>query len=373
MTRLFFLIRSLDYGGAQRQLIELVKGLDKRRFEVTVCAFYDGGELREEVETLPGVRFVSLSKQGRWDVVGFLARLRSAIRVARPHIVHGYMPIANEFALLMARWSGAKCVWGMRASNVDFGATNTVAQGAFRAGALLSRYVDAIILNSEAGRAHYSKHGYAPERMTVIPNGIDCARFRPCAEEGWSIREEWGIPAGTRLVGLVARFDPLKDHPTFIRAAALVAKAYPTARFVCVGSGGAAYSEQLASEARELGLDMVWAGAREDMSAVYNALDIVVLSSSSEGFPNVVGEAMASGKPCAVTQVGDAAFLVGDTGTVAPCADPTALANGISALLALNDGELADRGAGARRRVESMFSSQQLIAATEGVFFSLMS
>ena len=365
MIRLFFLIRSLDYGGAQRQLIELVKGLDKQRFEVTVCTFYDGGELAAEVEALPGVRFVSLSKRGRWHVVGFLARLRAAVRVARPHLVHGYMSIANECALLMAHWSGAKCVWGMRASNHEL---RGVAQRAFEAGALLSRFADAIILNSEAGRTHYTKHGYAPERMTVIPNGIDCVRFRPRPEEGPPIREAWGIPAGARLVGLVARLDPAKDHPTFIRAAALVAKAYPTARFVCVGSGGSVYSARLASEARELGLEMVWAGAREDMSAVYNALDIAVLSSSSEGFPNVVGEAMASGKPCAVTQVGDAAMLVGDTGTSVPFGDAAALANGISTLLALTDIELAARGAAARRRVEANFSSQQLIAATEAVF-----
>ncbi len=170
-----------------------MKGLDKQRFEVTVCAFYDGGELQEEVEALPGVRFVSLSKRGRWDVVGFLARLRAAIRVARPHIVHGYMPIANEFALLMARWSGAKCVWGMRASNVDFGATNTVAQGAFLGPARCCHGMSTQSFSiRKLAALNYSKHGYAPERNDRHSNGIDCVRFRPCAEEGWSIREEWG-------------------------------------------------------------------------------------------------------------------------------------------------------------------------------------
>ncbi len=111
---LFFLIRDLDTGGAQRQLTELVKGLDKQHFAITVATFYDGGGLRAELDAIPEVRVISLHKKGRWDVVPFLWRLTHSVHEAKPQIIHGYMGVANELALVVGRMLGAKVVWGIR-------------------------------------------------------------------------------------------------------------------------------------------------------------------------------------------------------------------------------------------------------------------
>lgn len=371
MIRLFFLIRSLDMGGAERQLIELVRGLDKNCFEVTVATFYDGGVLRPEIERIDQVKVFSLRKQGRWDILPFLWRLWRAVREAKPHILHGYMGGANEFCLLTGKVPGAKVVWGLRASNVDFMHYDWLAEWNFRVGAWLSRFPDLIIVNSWAGKQHHIAHGYCGDRMLVIPNGIDTERYRPDREAGRHVRAEWGVAENELLVGLVGRLDPMKDHATFLRAAARVAEERPDVRFVCVGDGPEPYRRELLALGESLGLRerLIWAGARSDMPAVYNAFDIVVSSSYGEGFPNTVGEAMACGVPCVVTGVGDSARIVGETGIVVPARNPEALATGMIRLL--TSPERCGRGDAASLRIREMFSRERLLESTQAALFSI--
>ena len=153
--------------------------------------------------------------------------------------------------------------------------------------------------------------------MAVIPNGIDTSRFREMPGSGARLRALWGVRDDQILIGLVGRLDYMKDHPTFLRAAAKLTHHNDSVRFVCVGGGPISYAAQLKDLSSELGLHdrIVWAGDQDDMPSVYSALDLLVSSSSGEGFSNVIGEAMACGVPCVVTDVGDSALIVGETGT----------------------------------------------------------
>lgn len=363
MTRLFFLIRSLERGGAERQLIELAGELTRSGCAITVCTFYDGGALRDELDRVPGVKTVSLSKGGRWDFAGFVWRLARLVREERPDIIHGYMGVANELATVFALLHGCKSAWGLRASNMDLTAYDRLARAAFRFGAWCSRFADVIIVNSEAGREYYASQGYRADTMHVVSNGIDCTRFQPDESARARVREEWGVAPGERLVGLVARLDPMKDHQNFLRAAALVATEHPDVRFICVGSGPAHVGEGYRAFATKLGLSdkLLWVGGRDDMAAAYNALDIATLSSAfGEGFPNTVGEAMATGKRCVVTKVGDAALIVGDSGLAVPPRDSRALADAIGQLLELDDEQAQSLEKCARQRIIENFSTHQL-------------
>lgn len=367
MIRVFFLIRSLEIGGAERQLVGLLRGIDKERFEATVATFYPGGALRPALEDVAGVRVLSLEKRGRWDIAGFCARLARAVRESNPDILHGYMGIANELCLAMGARHRRRVVYGLRAADVDYFRYGWLQGWGFRAGAVLSRYPDCIIVNSRAGQQHCVRNGYDGSRMVVIPNGIDTELFRPDAAARGRVRAEWRIREEEPIVGLVARLDPIKDHSTFLRAAVRVLSSMPRARFVCVGDGPAAYHEQLRSLESSLGLEgrVLWAGARSDMPAVFNAFDVACCCSLSEGHPNVVGEAMACAVPCVVTDVGDAAWIVGDTGVVVPAADPEALGRELSRLL--RDPNRRDAGTAARSRIEREFSMDVLIRTTERV------
>lgn len=375
MIRLLLLIRSLDRGGAERQLITLAKGVDKSRFAVTVATFYDGGVLRPEVAGVEGIRVVSLGKRGRWDVLPFLRRLVGLARGVRPDIVHGYLSVSNELGWLAGRLVGAKVVWGLRASNVDFAHCDWLPALSFRLGAWLSRYADLIIANSYAGREHHIANGYSGEKMIVIPNGIDTDRFQSNSAAGGEVRRQWAIPEPADVIGLVGRLDPMKDHPTFLRAAALLARERDNVYFVCVGDGPSAYRRNLEVLAEELGVGnrLVWAGGRGDMPAVYSTLDLVTSSSAyGEGFPNVVGEAMACGVPCVVTDVGDSALVVGETGLVVPPRDPEALCAGWRQLLALTPEQRTALGHAARARIEREFSVRQLVVNTEQALARLL-
>lgn len=378
-TCVLFLIPSLVAHGAERQLCELVRHMDRKRFEIHVVVFYDpgsylGGELGPEIAFLPNVTLHSLHK--RRGLAGFLTalpRLLSLIHRTRPDILHGYMD-GNLPVLLMGRLLRKRTVWGIRRSSSD---RSKLSLRGLRLGAVmarLSRYVDLIIFNSEAGRATHERLGMRGRRAHVIPNGFDIQRFTPNPDEGAAQRRAWGVPAEVPLIGIVGRLAPVKDHPTFLRAAARIRQDWPTAQFVCVGNGPADYTESLKALAKSLGIAdrLLWPGVCDRMPAAYNALSLLILSSTDEGFPNVIGEAMACGIPCVATRAGDAELLIGDTGGVTDISDDAAIANAASSILRESPEARAARAQAARSRICSMFSVQALARNTEHALLSLL-
>lgn len=362
-----FVIHSLARGGAQRQLIELVRGLSKQQFRISVITLYDGGAFAGELANVPGIQLYSLAKQGRRDIFGFLWRAWILLRRLRPDILHGYMNVANELCLLMGRAVGARVVWGLRASNMALEHYDWAAALAFTVGARLSRFVDAIIANSHAGKSYHTLNGYTPTRMRVIPNGIDTDRFRPDPQARRQIRMAWGLSDKETAIGIIARLDPMKDYPTFLRAAALLARAHPQARFVCVGDGPPDYTRELQALAEQLGLDanVLWVGAQDDMLAIYNGLDIATSSSAfGEGFSNAIAEAAACGVLCVATDVGDSAIIVQEAAQIIPPGNPDALAAAWSSMLTYGDETRTMIATRARARIVAQYSTKALIERT---------
>ncbi len=366
--KVLFLLRALDHGGTQRQVVTLATALVATGHAVLIVSFYGGGALEAEARSA-GVDVRSLAKRGRWDVLGFLRRLARLVVAERPDVLHSYLDVSNILASLMRPLIGrkARLVWGIRASDMGSSGFGWLPRVTFMVQRVLARIPDVIIANSWSGADFHVARGFSRDRIVVIPNGIDVSRFVPDPELGLRPRAEWGVPPGTALIGLVARLDPVKDHETFLRAAKLLSDVRPELRFVCVGTGiWPGYAEALRARARALGLDtrLVWAGDRADMVAVYNALNLLCLTSAGEGFPNVVGEAMACGVPCVVTAVGDAARLVGDAGFVVPPGSPEAVADACRTLLDCSAEQKAELRARARARIAEEYGVDRLAERT---------
>lgn len=371
MTRLLFVVRSLGRGGAERQLIELLLRLDKTALDITLVCLYPGGALWDEAQSIPNIRIRHFARRGRWDfrVIPILWRY---MREIKPDVVHGYMSAANVLALL-GKLIGAKVVWGIRASKVDLSHYDYFHRVAFRTEAILSRFADLIICNSQRAREELGRHGFAVNRMVVIPNGIDLQRFRMNSAARAMVRAEWGVGAEEPLVGLVARIDPVKGHWVFLHAARQVVMRHPTVRFVLVGGG----QEDRLQALRELALclklgdRLIWAGERLDISAVMSALDLLVSASFSEGFPNVIGESMACGVPCVATNVGDSARIIGDKGWLAEPGDPDGLADQIcSAVRCHRNGGIPHSEI--RLHIERYFNMDRLVEATTAALCSVV-
>ena len=367
--KIVFLHRFKVVGGAERQLVELARGLHQRGHEVTLVTFYPGGVMLGDAERA-GLRILSLDKAGRWDVIPFVLRLIRTLRRERADIAHGYLGMANALLALTRPFHRAPVVWGVRASDIDITRYHRLARFDAWLEAKLSRFPALIIANSHAGKAHAIVRGFPAERITVIPNGIDLDRFQRDATGRARVRAEWGVGDHERLIGRVARIDPQKDYPTFLRAAAIVAREMKDVKFAVVGNDRYGSQGELVALADELkiGDRVIWAGQRTDMAAVYSACDLCVSSSAyGEGTPNVLAEAMACGTPCVTTDAGDSAVTVGDLGIVVPRGDPHALADGICAALDRD----YDPGA-LRSAIASRLSMERLIASSERALADLV-
>lgn len=356
------LLRSLDRGGAERQAVVLACGLKARGWQVSVACFYAGGALQADLDRA-GVPVLDLAKRGRWDVVAFLLRLRRKLRQARP-IVYSWLPTPNLIAVLMkCCCPGLRVVWGVRSSNVDLSRYDWTQRLSFWLERRCAAWADVVIANSESGARLRVANGFPRATMRVVPNGIDTDKFHFDPEGRTRVRSEWHIPDATVLVGLVGRLDPMKDHRGFLRAAALLAARDRRWHFVCVGHGAAEYKAELVALADASGLTdrVTWVAARDDMAAVYSALDIAASSSYGEGFANVVAEAMACERPCVVTDVGDSAAIVGKIGSVVPPGQPLALADGIESAWGCVRDAGEDLRAAVRRRVVEHYDVEALI------------
>lgn len=371
--RVLLSIPSLMPGGAERQLVALANGLHRRGHRVRVVALGSGGPLATELD---GPDLDVLGKRSRLDNLRVLRELARLVRTSRPQAHYGFLTAPNILgAMLRPLFPRVPLVMGVRASAVDFSQYDYGRAGrlATRLEARLACLAQAVVVNSQAGLTLCLERGYPKDRCVVIPNGIDTRRFRLDRASGATLRANWGASATDILVGLPARLDPIKDHPTFLQAAALLARQRPDLRFVCIGGGPEATLIPLKRLGDELGLDgrLVWAGGIANMTAAYNALDLVCLCSQSEGFPNVLGEAMACGVPCVSTEVGDAALVLGDTGEFAPPGEPEALAAAILRQMNRLDREGDELRTRCGQRVVQQFSLERMVADTEALLLRL--
>jgi glycosyltransferase involved in cell wall biosynthesis len=322
------------------------------------------------------VPLVILNKRGRWDLLRFSARLARSLRAFAPDIVHSYLGGPNVLSAAIKPFlGGSRLVWGVRESDMDFSHYDWTWRATFRLQSVLSFVPDLIVANSQSGLEHSLAHGFRGARATVVPNGIDTRRFQPDRQQGSALRRQWLAGRAGPLIGLVARIDPMKDHANFLQMVGNMALTDPDVRFACIGAGRPDYVAQLQGMAQSLGLGdrIVWTGHQSDMPAALNALDLNLLTSAfGEGFPNAVGEAMACGVPCVVTEVGDAARVVGQAGSVVARRDPAALAAAVGRWLASTEAERRTLAAAARQRIVAEFSADAMVARTADLYRDLV-
>ena len=359
-------ITSLDVGGAESQLVRLVAGDTAGAVSHSVVSLKPGGALRESME-VEGIVVRDLGIGRKVNALRGLMRLAGIIRTTQPAVVHSWLYHADLLATLALALSGrrraTRLIWGVRCSDMDMRRFTRSTGHIRRLLLLLSPRTDLVLCNSNAGREAHERLGYRPPRWQVIPNGLDVDRFRPLEGERVAIRSELGLSDDSFAVGMCARVDPAKDHGTFVKAAAALAETVPEARFVLIGAGtdepGSALDRHIAASG--IAGRFVRLGVRRDVGRLHAALDIATLSSISEGFPNVLAEAMACGVPCVATDVGDSASIVGDTGLIVPPRNEAALAAAWEQLRREGGDSRTARGAAARRRVASRYALDTMI------------
>jgi glycosyltransferase involved in cell wall biosynthesis len=369
--RVGHVISGLGLGGAESMLLRLVKGMDCSRFDNVVLSLTNDGPVAAQLER-HGVRVINLSMRRGRITPADVIRLFRSIREVAPDLIQTWMYHAD----LLGGWCGrlgtdAPVIWNIRHSNLEVDKNRFSTLLTSRICALSSAFIPRrIVCGSRAAMAEHARAGYSSSRMVLIPNGFDTNAFHPDRETRKRVRCQLGVTEDSILIGLVARLDPLKDHGTFFSAASELHRFYPNVKFLACGEGMTSDNPMVRNWIRDypLGDAVLLLGRRDDVPDLTAALDIATLSSSGEGFPNVVGEAMASGVPVVTTDVGDAAWIVDSTGIVVPRQDPRALAEGWRTLIDAGQDGRHRLGLAARQRIESQFALDSMIRCYEKLY-----
>ena len=368
------IISGLLGGGAEMMLYKLLSKLNPEIFSSEVISLTDEGLFGAKIEEL-GISVYSLEmKRGRINCSG-ISYLSKILKKKSPAIIQTWMYHADLIGGLVGKGSTkAPIVWNLRADIMPFAKdkrTYFLTKGC----ALFSSLLPSRIVScSEATRQAHVSFGYDAARMVTIPNGFDLEVYQPSVVAARSVRQELGIQADVPLIGLMTRFDQRKDIPNFVEAAARFTQAIPHARFLICGNGMTVENEALMRMLDQANIrDSCFVlGRREDIPRLTAALDLATSSSESEGFPNVLGEAMACGVPCVATDVGDSALIIGDTGIVVPPKNPQALADGWKKILMMEVEERRNLGRAARQRIEENFSLDSVVARYENLYRELL-
>lgn len=369
--KILHVITGLNQGGAERQLANLVSLYPN---ESAVFSLMKAGIMAEEIHR-SGVPIYSGNVKRNISPAWILA-LRNAIKDFRPDVVMGWMYHGN-LAASLTRHLGYEgpVVWNVRHSVHDIQLEKNSTRWTIRAGAWWSKSPNSIIYNSTTAAVQHELLGYSSEKKTVLPNGFDLTRFMPSTNARNATREAFRIPPNYFVLGVVGRSHPMKNHLGWLKAFQILVDEGLPVHCVMVGAGVADSDGPLVSAVRRIGLEssITLLPPTESLENLYPAFDLIVMPSLwGEGFPNVVGEAMACGVPALVTNVGDAAVLVDNTGFVASSSSTAGLANSARDALALGMDGLAELGIYARERMVSYYEAKAVASSYRRLFFKLL-
>lgn len=380
MITIAYVIGSLRIGGSERQIVELVKGLDKTRYRLSICCMTERGPLAAEVEALgvPVQMFNLYLVYGKFHPLSYVLLLRNTWRLIRyfrtlkPNIVHAYLFTAYLFGVVCARLAGVPVTIASRRSLGYFKDAKPWKQWVEN---LVNRWTDVVLVNAEAVKGDVlARERIDPRKIELIYNGVDVAQFA-IERDVTQTRRELGLAPDALVVGVVANLIHYKGHKEIIEAARRVKERFPEVRFIFVGRDGGML-EALKAQVAECGAEkeVLFLGSRQNIPALLRVFDIQVLASYEEGFSNVILEGMAAGNAIVATDVGGngEAIIDGETGILVKPRDPIGLAEAIMRLL--GDADLRQRmGNAGRLRVKQSFSCERLIADMDKLYASLKS
>ncbi|MBF0123770.1 MAG: glycosyltransferase [Magnetococcales bacterium] len=370
--RIVHLITGMETGGAERMLHKLLSQRDSRRFEHSVVVMTGGGPMADSFHALGLPLYFLAIPRGQADPRG-LWRLWRLLRQLQPDILQTWLYHADLLGTIAARLlSVPRLIWSLRCSYMDLSYSRSLRLILWLL-ARLSRWPDLILVNSKAGQTLHQQLGYRPRAWRLIPNGFDVQQYQPDDTARWRIRTELGIAPDAPVIGMVARFDPMKGFDLCLTAVALVQAVWPNCHLVLVGPGVTAdnpfFAEAL--HRNSLGHRLHLLGRRQDIAALHAAFDIALSASIGEGFANVIGEAMSCGVPCVVTDVGDSAWVVGQQGLVVPAADAKAMAQACLQLLSMDARQRQQLGLAARQRIVDHFSLTSIVKQYQELYEEL--
>jgi glycosyltransferase involved in cell wall biosynthesis len=375
MIRVMHIINGLSVGGAETMLYRLLCGMDTVHFENEVISLTDLGFLTEKIR-MARVPVRALGMKSGIPNPFPMVRLLRWIRKSKPQIVQTWMYHANLIGGLAARLAGdIPVVWSIHQADLDPKLNKPLTIWTARGCARMSRWLPrCVVFVSQAGSLFHTKLGYAAKRMEVIPNGFDLHEFRPDPAARFSLRRELEIAEDALVIGMAARFHPQKDYHNFIRAAARLHALTPEVHFLLFGDAINWQNSRLAGWIETAGIHDFChlLGPRQDLSRLFAGMDIATTSfAGNEAFPLVIGEAMACGTPCVVTNVGDSAMIVGETGRVVPPKNSDALAEAWRELIEAGPGIRRHLGMTAKRRVQEHFSLPAVVERYQTIYAQL--
>lgn len=372
--KLIHVITGLASGGAERALYNILTGGLAKQFDSVVVSLRDGGVYASRLRAL-GIPVYELGMRSGFPGPTTIARLRSLLQQHRPDLIQGWMYHGNLAASLAAILAPGQpaVAWNVRHSLYQLSAEKPLTRQVIRGNRLLSSSTHAILYNSRLSREQHETFGFTSTMGRVIANGFDTEALSPTLEQWAAARQRIGIKESDVVVGHVARFHPIKDHATFLRAALRVLQHRPETRFLLLGRNVSLENPALEGIVPDaLAERFIFLGECSDVHHLMQAMDILCQSSRSEAFPNVLGEAMASGVPCVATDVGDSADIIGETGRLSPPRQPNALAGAMLELLALPSEERIRLGRAARARIEARYALPAIVSQYADVYDHLV-
>ena len=348
-------IPGLPVGGTERTLLRLVDSLGQEGIRSSVVSLTTLGEIGPTLQER-GVEVCALQISGLLGLPRGFTHLRRAIRRMRPDVLQTWLYAGDLSGTLASLGLPPVVVWNIRSSDMTQGTDRTTAVIPWLS--KLSRMPTAIVTNSKAGRTYHESRGYRPKSWRLIPNGVDTELFSPSAARRSKTRTELGIDNDQFVIGVVGRYDRVKNHEGALRLASVLCKQRPDVRFIFAGKNLDRKNPAIDNLILDLGISdrCHLLGERNDIAAIYRTFDVFLSTSLSEGLPNCIGEAMATAVPCAATDVGDTQDLIGNTGLVFPPNDIDAATAACIDLIDRSQIERDQLGREGRRRIESMYA-----------------
>ena len=368
--KVLHVISGLNVGGAEKSLLQLTRAMAPRGHEATVVSATPGGVMRHAfVDNDIAVHEADFA---RHPLRSYLDTKRT-IRQYGPDLLHGWMYHGNLIASLCS--GRLPVLWSIRHSAEQLAEEKTTTRWVMRAGGAPIYHPELIVFNSHAGAASHAGLGYNRHPSRVITNAVDTELFRPDAARRAAFRAELSIDANHFVIGFVGRLHETKDLPTFLEAAAIAARDSDALRFVMIGKGLEPTNPGINQIVRRLDLDnrVQLLGKRANLQHAYPGLDLLALTSTSEGTPNVLLEAMSCGVPCVATGVGDTALVLGERARVFPVGDARALAALFLREATNTDAARTRTGEDARRHVEINFQLDAVVDAYERAYSDILS